>query len=113
MGRVLELTRQVARARRLLVLIARTEAAFVRIAGATISDRTANGLVCGSIETSQQRGACRAAPIVRSRYFRCLLTSLVISNMFTAPLPPNTVLSGGSALIMRLFLASCRPFFLM
>ena len=35
--------RSTARARRLLVLIASTEVAFVRIAGATISERTANG----------------------------------------------------------------------
>src|SRR5437762_12456512 len=46
-------------------------------------------------------------------YFRCLLTSLVISNMLTVALPPNTALSGSSALIMRLFFLSCRPFFLM
>ena len=53
------------------------------------------------------------ASCVPPSYFRCLPTSFVISNMFTAALPPNTVFSGASALIMRLFLASCRPFFLM
>ena len=36
--------RSTARASRLLVLMARSEAALVRIAGATISDSTANGL---------------------------------------------------------------------
>src|SRR4029453_17096129 len=46
-------------------------------------------------------------------YFRCLLTSLVISNMLTEDLPPNTVLSVSSALIIRLFLVSCSLFFLM
>src|SRR5450759_1041637 len=46
-------------------------------------------------------------------YLRCLLTSLVISNMSTVALPPNTALSASSALIMRLFFLSCRPFFLM
>ncbi len=45
--------------------------------------------------------------------FRCLFTSFVISNMFTWPLPPNTGFSVSSALIMRLFFLSCRPFFLM
>ena len=33
--------------------------------------------------------------------------------MFTVALPPNTVLSVGSALIIRLFFESCSPFFLM
>src|SRR4029450_9841348 len=33
--------------------------------------------------------------------------------MFTVALPPKTVLSVGSALIIRLFFASCSPFFLM
>src|ERR1700741_4368762 len=46
-------------------------------------------------------------------YFRCLLTSLVISNMLTVFLPANTGFSLSSALMLRLFLASCRPFFLM
>src|SRR4051794_20842443 len=59
-----------------------------------------------SIATSHQ-------PQRRSAYFRCLLTNLVISNMLTCALPPNTALSASSALIMRLFFLSCRPFFLM
>src|SRR5712691_5872851 len=46
-------------------------------------------------------------------YFKCLLTSLVISNMLTCALPPNTGFSMSSDLIMRLFFLSCRPFFLM
>src|SRR5690606_503434 len=46
-------------------------------------------------------------------YFRCLPTSLVMSNMLTCDLPPKTGFSLSSALIMRRFLLSCRPFFLM
>ena len=46
-------------------------------------------------------------------YFRCLLTSLVISNMFTIALPPKTGFSAASALIMRLFFGSWSLFFLM
>ena len=56
------------------------------------------------------RGA-RAAGL--TRYFRCLPTSFVISNMFTADLPPKTGHSAASALIMRRFLASCSLCFLM
>jgi len=55
----------------------------------------------------------RARPGDADAYFRCLLTSLVISNMFTLALPPNTGLSAASALIVRLFLGSCSLFFLM
>src|SRR5215467_7749612 len=39
-------------------------------------------------------------------YLMCLLTSLVISNIETLPLPPNTALSLSSALIMRRSFAS-------
>jgi len=39
-------------------------------------------------------------------YFKCFPTSLVISNMLTVALPPKTVFSVGSALIIRLFLGS-------
>jgi hypothetical protein len=46
-------------------------------------------------------------------YFRCFDTSLVISNMFTVALPPNTTFSAVSALIILLFLRSCSLFFLM
>jgi hypothetical protein len=42
----------------------------------------------------------------RANYFRCFPTSFVISNMFTADLPPKTAFSVASALIMRLFLGS-------
>ena len=47
----------------------------------------------------------------RPSYFRCLLTSFVISNMLTVDLPPKTVFRLLSALIIRLFFLSCRPFF--
>ena len=97
------------------MLIARTDDAFVSIAGATINERTANGFDCGSIGLRPANaGPARCDPASRvDDYLRCLLTSFVISNMFTAALPPNTVFRGASALIMRLFLASWRPFFLM
>src|SRR5215831_5601111 len=39
-------------------------------------------------------------------YLMCLLTSLVISNIDTLPLPPNTTLSLSSALIIRRSFAS-------
>ena len=53
-------------------------------------------------------------PRIRSRdYLRCLLTSLVISNIETCALPPNTGLSLSSALIMRRFFLSCSPLRLM
>ena len=45
-------------------------------------------------------------------YFRCALSSLVISNMLTLGLP-KMGLSLVSALIMRLFAGSCRPCILM
>src|SRR5258705_2674825 len=41
-------------------------------------------------------------------YLRCLLTSLVISNIETWDLPPNTGLSLSSALMLRRFFLSCR-----
>src|SRR6266853_1712708 len=43
-------------------------------------------------------------------YLRCLLTSLVISNIETLFLPPNTALRASSAVIMRRFLVSCSLF---
>ena len=49
----------------------------------------------------------------RKDYFKCLPTSLVISNMLTWGLPPKTGFNAASALIIRLFLLSCSPFFLM
>jgi MFS family permease len=65
---------------------------------------------CGAPKNT--RPAVAPARPGRSRtvgdYLRCLLTSLVISNIDTWRLPPNTSLSLSSALIMRLFLLSCR-----
>src|SRR5487761_2774569 len=61
------------------------------------------------------KGALMARPrCVESErpYLRCLPTSLVISNIETLPLPPNTALRLASALIMRRSLASWSPFFL-
>ena len=46
-------------------------------------------------------------------YLTGLLTRRVISNMLTCALPPNTGFNAPSALIMRLFLLSWSPFFLM
>src|SRR5262249_17663115 len=46
-------------------------------------------------------------------YFRCLLTSLVISNMLTCALPPKTGFSVSSEWIIRLFFLSCSPWRLM
>src|SRR3954463_13687871 len=59
----------------------------------------------------RQRGDVRlgARPLDAVRggdYLMCLLTSLVISNIETLPLPPNTGLSLSSALIMRRSFAS-------
>src|ERR1041385_7008560 len=41
------------------------------------------------------------------------MTSLVISNMLTVPRPPKTALSAASALMLRRFFLSWRPFRLM
>src|SRR5262245_768773 len=59
------------------------------------------------------KGSLEREKIERGYYFRCLPTSLVISNMLTCALPAKTGFSAASALIIRLFLASCSPFFLM
>jgi hypothetical protein len=59
------------------------------------------------------RRSCSQLSTAASAYFRCFETSLVISNMFTVDLPPNTTFSGASALIIRLFFGSCSLFFLM
>ena len=50
----------------------------------------------------------RAADCFRASeaYFMCLLTSLVISNMLTAFLPPKTAARFASGLIILLFFAS-------
>ena len=69
---------------------------------ATASDRRPSSEAIARRRTGRQAG-----------YFRCLLTSLVIANMLTDALPPKTAFSLASALIIRLFFLSCRPFFLM
>lgn len=46
-------------------------------------------------------------------YLTCLFTSFVISNMLTCDLPLNTAFRLASALIIRRFFLSCRPFLLM
>ncbi len=56
------------------------------------------------IERPGSRRAFRLPEILR--YFRCRLTSLVISNIDTWFLPPNTGFSFSSALIIRLFFLS-------
>jgi hypothetical protein len=63
-----------------------------------------------SIARSRRRGVMRHC--VRG-YLRCLLTSFVISNIETWALPPNTGFRFSSALMLRRFLASWRPFRLM
>src|SRR4029450_2629327 len=55
----------------------------------------------------------RAAFLSPADYFTWRLTSLVISNIETCFLPPKTAISAPSALIIRRFFLSCRPFFLM
>ena len=74
--------------------------------------RTIRGVLSRS--TSRTEGFERVERLERSdRYFTCLLTSLVISNMLTEPLPANTGFSAASLLIIRRFFWSWRPFFLM
>jgi len=58
-------------------------------------------------------GGRRAGSRLQDHYFRCELTSLVISNMDTCFLPPKTAFNLSSALIIRLLMASCSLFFLM
>ena len=62
------------------------------------------------------RSVLTRRPLARSwrcNYFRWPETSLVISNIETDFLPPNTARSFSSALIWRLFSGSCSLFFLM
>src|SRR5689334_21026497 len=59
------------------------------------------------------RGVCRRMEKRDDDYFKCFDTSLVISNMLTWRLPPNTARSFSSALIMVRFFASWSLFFLM
>src|SRR5712692_2467231 len=50
---------------------------------------------------------------LRAHQLKCLLTSAVISNIETCFLPPKTFFRLSSALIIRLFCWSCRPWALM
>ena len=61
---------------------------------------------------ASQRGRPRRSKVAKDQ-LRCLFTSLVMSNIETWLLPPNTGRSFSSALIARRFLESCRPFRLM
>ena len=73
-----------------------------------------------AVDRSSSAACSRIAPMERrdsastfGSYCKCLLTRLVISNMFTCDLPLKTGLSDASALIIRLFFWSWSPFFLM
>ena len=55
----------------------------------------------------------RPRPPPGTDYLRWFETSLVISNIDTLLLPPNTALSFSSALMSRRLMASCSLFFLM
>ena len=58
--------------------------------------------------------ACGRTPQAGMPYYlRCLLTSLVMSNIDTWDFEPKIGLSFSSALMLRRFFLSCRPFFLM
>jgi hypothetical protein len=88
--------------------------------GETLCSTSGNGAGSRPPE-SKTAGAAHAAPAVPGKEglspwiqpFRCLLTSLVMSNIDTCFLPPKTARSFSSALIMRRFFLSCRPCFLM
>ena len=75
--------------------------------GRTTAGRIEQTPVC---ERDRHRPRHQSAAGFRTRrgvgnrcYFKCLLTSLVMSNIFTEDLPPKTVLRVASALIIRLF----------
>ena len=57
--------------------------------------RRTGGGTTGALIPETERSSAPAAGRGRlaSAYFRCLLTSLVIANMFTVPLPPKTAFS--------------------
>ncbi len=87
-------------------------------------DDVADDLVLEGTEERRERAERRRGASLWTRplkhtpqptrgYDRCFETSLVMSNMLTCALPANTSLSLSSALIMRRFLASCKPCFLM
>ena len=82
---------------------------------AASADRESAG--ASNDDTSRAAAACSRRGLVdarrRTAYERCLLTSLVISNMLTLALPPKTGLSVASDLMTRLFFASWSLFFLM
>jgi hypothetical protein len=66
--------------------------------------------------TVKKGAPLRTRPLSRNRapcYLRWLLTCLVISNIETRLLPPNTFFSLSSATIIRRSFGSCRLFFLM
>ena len=71
---------------------------------------TKNKQCCGP---ALQPCPCPELHLLSRRYFKCLLTALVIWNMSTCFLPPKTAFSLSSALIIRLFFWSCSLFFLM
>jgi len=55
------------------------------------------------IRGAHRVGSAPSDERLSSSYFMCLLTSFVISNIDTFPLPPKTARSLSSALIMRRF----------
>ncbi len=79
------------------------------VGGTADRRRAAAGIGDGKSKRPAQRAFFGA---VGAAYFRCLLTSLVSSNMSALALP-NSSRSFSSALIMRLLTASCSLFFLM
>src|SRR2546421_12319551 len=70
-------------------------------------------MVHGTIRHMRSAISHQPSAMAWTCYLRCLLTSLVISNMLTCALPANTGFSASSEWIIRLFFLSCRPFFLM
>ena len=71
------------------------------------------GALCAPSWCRSAAADLRARPGARVPYLRCLLTIFVMSNIETWPLPPKIGFRFSSALIMRRFFASCRPFRLM
>src|SRR5215208_3471316 len=88
--------------------------------GVTGVERSRQAVQAAVVPTRAAKGDDGAQPAGRRHsgssdgrfYFRCFPTSFVMSNMFTDALPPKTVFKASSALIMRRFFLSCRPFFL-
>ena len=94
----------------LQVLEAQVEA-WIAAGGPALAARHHGRADPGDREIERARG--QGAEELACRYFRCLLTNLVIANMLTVPLPPKIGFKVASALICRLFLGSCSLFFLM